>query len=344
MVVLEFIKSVIPANWRKTPSGWISGNCPMCATRGHKPDKRKRGGIILSDEKFQYNCFNCGFKTGWSPGRKINDRLKDLLVRFGADPAQIQRVNFELLKEQEQNDIASQFLTHDQTEEYVEINWKQGALPPDSKRLSEVDTSTLSDDDFLKFIEAVKYIHDRNLDFYGNWYWTNYNELPYKNFSSRIILPFYYNGNIVGFTARWVGTPPNKETPKYFLSSPKNFVYNLDAQTDKQYVIVTEGQLDALITGGVAINGATPSYTQLSIIDQLNKEIIVLPDADKASMPLVRAAIKRGWAVSFPPWEGCKDAGDAVQKYGRLFTVRSILDSVETNTTKIQVIAKSYCK
>ena len=344
MVALEFIRSVIPSSWRKTPSGWISGNCPMCATRGHKPDTRKRGGIMFNDDKFQYNCFNCGYKTGWSPGRKINDRLKDLLVRFGADEAQIQRVNFELLKAQEQEDVAKQFISKDATAEYVSINWQTSTLPPESKPIGSVDTNSLNAEEFQCYVEAVEYIYERKLDFHNDWHWTPHNKTPYKNFGNRIILPFRYKGNIVGFTARWVGNPPNKETPKYFLSSPKNFVYNLDAQHDKKYVIVTEGQLDALIIGGIAVNGATPSHTQLSIIDQLDKEIIVLPDADRASMPMVRAALKRGWAVSFPEWEGCKDAGDAVLKYGRLFTVRSILDSAETNSTKIQVLAKSYCK
>lgn len=344
MIVLEFIQSVIPSSWRKTPSGWISGNCPMCATRGHKADTRKRGGIMFNDDKFQYNCFNCGYKTGWSPGRKINDRLKDLLVRFGADSAQIQRVNFELLKEQENADVAKQFIPEEVTSEYVNINWRASTLPPESKPISKVDTNSLSAEEFQCYVDAVEYIHERKLDFHDDWYWTPHNKTPYKNFANRIVLPFRYKGDIVGFTARWVGETPNKETPKYFLSSPKNFVYNLDAQRDKKYVIVTEGQLDALVTGGIAINGATPSYTQLSIIDQLDKEIIVLPDADRASMPMVRAALKRGWAVSFPEWEGCKDAGDAVLKYGRLFTVRSILDSAETNSTKIQVLAKSYCK
>jgi DNA primase len=141
-----------------------------------------------------------------------------------------------------------------------------------------------------------------------------------------------------------VGNTPDKETPKYYLSSPSNFVYNLDAQTTHEYVIVTEGQLDALLVGGVGMNGNTPSPKQCSIVEQLNKRIVLLPDADKAGMEMVKTAVKRGWNVSFPPWEDCKDAGDAVQKYGRLFTVRSILDSIETSSTKIQIMAKQYCK
>ena len=62
-------------------------------------------------------------------------------------------------------------------------------------------------------------------------------------------------------------------------------------------------------------------------------------------MDTVRVAIKHGWSVSFPPWEeDIKDASDAVVRYGRLFTVKSILESIETNGTKIKILAKSRCK
>lgn len=343
MIVIDFVRQTIPGGWRQTPSGWVSGNCPMCATRGHKADTRHRGGFMFADDKVQYNCFNCGFKTGWAPGRKIGSRLQELLLKFGADPAQIQRVNFELLKQQEEENIVQQFIRKEESK-HVYVKWTPVALPPNSKRLSDVDTNSLTPEDFEHFVKAVEYVHSRNLDFYGQWYWTNCNEKPYKNFANRIILPFYHKGDIVGFTARWVGDTPNKETPKYYLQSPSNFVYNLDAQTNHKYVIVTEGQLDALLVSGVAMNGNTPSETQADIVDQLEKDVILLPDADKPGMEMVKTAIRRGWSVSFPPWEHCKDASDAVEKYGRLFTVRSILSSVESNPTKIKILAKQYCK
>jgi hypothetical protein len=338
MIVIEFVRQTIPGGWKQTPSGWVSGNCPMCTTRGHRADTRKRGGLMFQDDKFQYNCFNCGFKTGWSPGRKINGRLQELLVQFGADPAQIQRVNFELLKEQEEANIAQQFIQQDTPREVV-IDWKENSLPPESVRLQDVDTSKLTESQLQKFIAACEYVNERGVDFYENWHWSSY-----SHFSNRVILPFHYKGRTVGYTARWVGQTPNKETPKYYLQSPKHFVYNIDAQKSHKYTIVTEGQFDALLVGGVAMQGNTPSMTQCDIVDKLGTEIIVVPDADRAGMELVKTAIKRGWNVSFPPWEDCKDAADAVQKYGRLFTVRSIIESTESNSTKIQLLAKSYCR
>tara|TARA_B110000305_G_C19427497_1_gene634404 strand:+ start:483 stop:1505 length:1023 start_codon:yes stop_codon:yes gene_type:complete len=339
MIVLDFVQQQIPGGWRKTPSGWTSGNCPMCTSHGHSADTRKRGGFMFADDKFQYNCFNCGFKTGWSDGRKINGRLQELLVALGADPAQIQRVNFELLKAQDDKNIASQFITKEETSNVV-VDWTTVELPDESMLLHLVDTASLSERNLKKFISAVEYIHHRGLDFYDKWYWS-----PHSHFANRVILPFYYKNKIVGYTARFVGTPPDKKIPKYYLQSPSNYVYNLDAQRDNKYVIVTEGQFDALFVGGVAMAGNTPSPTQCSLVDQLKKEVILLPDADKAGMDMIKAAITHGWNVSFPDWDDeIKDAADAVEKYGRLFTVRSILESVETNGTKIQVMAKKYCK
>ena len=338
MIVLDFVQQQIPGGWRKTPSGWVSGNCPMCATRGHRADTRKRGGFMFADDKFQYNCFNCGFKTGWSPGHKVTGRLQELLLQLGSDPAHIQRINLELLKEQEEQNIAQQFIKQDKPRE-VNISWASESLPPNSARLDEVDTSALSEAQLNKFIAACEYIEERKLGFYSDWHWSSY-----KHFSNRVILPFYYKGETVGYTGRWVGKTPDKETPKYYLKCPNHFVYNIDAQKKNKYTIVTESQFDSLVTGGVAMQGNTPSMTQCDIVDDIGNEVIVLPDADKAGNELVKAALKRGWSVSFPEWEGCKDAGDAVQKYGRLFTVRSILESAEKNTTKIQLLAKSYCR
>ena len=338
MIVLDFVKQTMPGGWKRTPSGWISGNCPMCSTRGHSADRRKRGGFLFDEEKFQYNCFNCGFKTGWSEGRRIAGRLKELLEQLGADPAQIQRINFELLKQQEEASIADQFIQTAEKRE-VKFSWPDVQLPKDAVRLDQVDTSSLSKRELDRFVSAVQYLTDRGVDFYDNWHWS-----PYSHFSNRVILPFEYQGRTVGYTARWVGKTPNKETPKYYLQTPKHFVYNLDAQRNHKYVIVTEGQFDALMVGGVAMQGNTPSMTQCDIVDQLDKQVIVVPDADAAGMDLVKAALRRGWSVSFPPWEGCKDAADAAHKYGRLFAVRSILDSAESNSTKIQVLAKSYCR
>jgi hypothetical protein len=64
----------------------------------------------------------------------------------------------------------------------------------------------------------------------------------------------------------------------------------------------------------------------------------VCPDRDKSGKSLVDAAIANGWEVSFPNWANdVKDVGKAVQCYGRLLTLQSILISTIENPTKIMV-------
>lgn len=336
-LITNYVRTLIPVNWRSSPSGWTSGNCPMCVTNGQaRPDTKGRGGFYFEDEKFQYNCFNCNYKTGWSPGKPLSKRLKNLLVTFGADESDVQRLQLELMQEDQFNELLTK---SSKRKEKVEINWPEKQLPASSTKINEFRGEPTPE-----FIKTVEYLASRGFDISSDDFWYSPSTMPGR-MKNRFIIPFYYNGKVVGYSARWNGVPP-EGMPKYFKQAPpKNFVYGLDKQTpEKRVVIVTEGELDAIVTDGIAIGSNNCNDDQANIIDSLNKRVILLPDADKSSMRLVNKAIERGWEVSFPEWNDCKDAGDALIKYGRLATVRSILDSAVDNSTKIRVLAKGYCK
>jgi DNA primase len=92
---------------------------------------------------------------------------------------------------------------------------------------------------------------------------------------------------------------------------------------------------------GVAILGNECSETQADIIDGLAREVIVVPDRDRAGIRLIDAAIEYGWHVSFPVWqETCKDASAAVERYGKLFVLKSIIAARETSRLKIELKKK----
>ena len=74
----------LPINSGKTPSGWTTFNCPMCS------DKRKRGGVIQSNSKISYHCFNCNFTTGWSPSPRLGQKYKALAEALGVGAKDIQ--------------------------------------------------------------------------------------------------------------------------------------------------------------------------------------------------------------------------------------------------------------
>ena len=119
-------------------------------------------------------------------------------------------------------------------------------------------------------------------------------------------------------------------------------VFNMDRQVrDNKFVFVVEGPFDAMAIDGVAILSNQCNEYQADIIDSLGKEVIVVPDADKAGAKLIEQAIEYGWSVSFPVWaETCKDASAAVKQYGKLFVLKSILDAKEHNRLKIEILKR----
>ncbi len=332
----DYVRTLVPANWRSSPSGWISGNCPMCTRNGQaRPDTKGRGGFLFDTEKFQYNCFNCTFKTGWSPDSKVTVRLKQLLTTLGADENDINRIQLELLREQ---DVATLLLKTEKRKHLV-IEWDEKELPEDTKPFMKHDVPTRD------WSEAVEYLTRRGFDVTDNRFLYSTSK-THGRVNKRFILPFTYKGKIVGYTARWAGDSIPDGMPKYYNQQPKkDFVYGLDRQSpDKHIVIVTEGQLDAIVTDGCAIGSNNINEDQANILHSLNKQIIILPDADEAGKLMCRAAIKHGWSVAFPEWKDCKDASDALTKYGRLYTIKSILNSAESNATKIELLMRKYCK
>lgn len=352
-LILDFTKALVPVNWRQTPSGWISGNCPVCVLNGHSPDTRGRGGFLFTDEKFQYHCFNCNFNAGWNPeSRSLSDHTQKLFKAFGAYESDIQRLKLQILEER---DLATVLSMQKAKDEPVVINWQEIELPKGAKPISEYTEVT------PELEKVIEYMVSRGLDPMDDRFYYSPAISPAR-MKNRFIMVFKYKGKIVGYTARWSGNPPSKEVPKYFTKQPKkNFVYGLDDQVwNKKFVILTEGQLDAYYTDGIAIGSNNINDSQANIIDSLGKKVILVPDMDPSAVKMkkttkgyevdeysnltVNMAINRDWYVSFPEWNDCKDVGDAVEKYGRLFTVKSILKNATNNPTKIQVLAKKYCK
>ena len=121
-------------------------------------------------------------------------------------------------------------------------------------------------------------------------------------------------------------------------------MFNLDDQRPaKIFVIVCEGPIDAIHIEGVALLGSEAKDQQALLINRLNKDVIVVPDRDKAGSKLVEQAIDFGWGVSLPPWgDNINDIGDAVEHYGRIFTLHSIVSHAETSPLKIRLGAKKW--
>ena len=314
--------ALLPSNRKNTSGGWLSFNAVCCHHRGEKPDSRKRGGIKTDGDAWTYHCFNCGFKAGWSPGKLLSGNTKQLFRWLGLSENDVGKLGIVALKFQENMPRPDKVLNFD---------LKEMALP--EKSLSILDWLNTGQDD-PDLVAVVEYLLSRGME----WDWYNWHWSAAPGYRDRLLVPFYQDGKIVGYTGRKI----SDGKPKYLTESQSGYVFNLDRQArDRQYVIVVEGQFDAIAIDGVAIMTNEPNDVQVARLQAVGKEIICVPDRDRPGAKMLKHAIQNNWTASLPPWEDdVKDVADAVKKYGRLYTLTTILHYRVSGEIKINLIKK----
>lgn len=320
------VLALLPPKRKSTPSGWISFNSVCCHHRGEKLDSRMRGGLLVDGKgSFTYHCFNCQFKAGWTPGHLISKNTKSLFRWLGMAETDVDRLGLIALRLKDNQPTFKKQINF----ELLPKNLPEGTLSV----IEWINTAYLPD--FAEELgKIVEYILGRGmeLDWY-NWMWS-----PIPGCTDRVIIPFYHEGHIVGYTGRKI----TEGNPKYLTDAQPGYVFNLDSQKDnRSYVIVVEGQFDAIAIDGVAVMHNEVNEIQAARISSLGKEVIVVPDRDRAGAKLIQSALTYGWSVSMPPWqESIKDAADAVKTNGRLYTLFTILHYKESSDLKIQLLRK----
>lgn len=342
--VQDYTLSILPPKKKRSQSGWLSFNAVCCPHNGDSQDTRGRGGIMTNpDGGVSYHCFNCGFKASYQPGRTLSFKFRKLLSWLGADSNEVRRLVVEALRVK---DLVSPEQIKEPEEE---IKFEARTLPQEAQSfwaLAEFYKLAEYNNTPHQFIEAVNYITERKISTVNyEFYWTPEVE---NKLNHRVIVPFYYQNKIVGYTARAL---VDGIKPKYHSNHPAHFVFNLDKQRpDNKFVIVVEGPFDAMSVDGVSVQTNEISEQQAELIERLGKEVIYVPDFDKhvnkqgktvwPGLSAVEQAVEYGWSVSFPVWKDtCKDVNDAVQKYGKLFVLKSIWDAKESNPLKIKLLA-----
>jgi hypothetical protein len=289
---------------------------------------RQRAGILIGTDSISYSCFNCGFRASWQHGRTLSGNFKKLLTWLNVPNDEIIQCIRESLMLKD--DI------HDNQSSYSLMpKFFNRTLPEGSKTIQ----SWLDGDYPNKLIKILEYMQSRSLyiDDY-DWYWSDA-----VGYEDRLIIPFTYYNRIVGYTAR---TIDELKIPKYLSEQQVGYVFNIDRQTpDKQFVIVVEGPMDAISIDGVSLMGSTVSGGQHLVINQLQKEVIVVPDRDSAGRKLIETAISMNWSVSFPDWsEDVKDVNDAIKQYGRLYTLYSIIQGKKSDNCTIRTMENIWFK
>ena len=334
-LIQNTILTSLPANKKKTPSGWISFNAPCCVHNGETADKKKRGGIMTSaDGTISYHCFNCGFKANYTIGRKLNQKMRTFMGYINIPDDTIRKMAIEAMREEEGD-------TKYEQKKFVTFSKRE--LPKNAHKLEvwleKYVAKDLTEPQWQKIDALLNYLKSRGIG--PDWYDFMYSPEQHWDVNKRVIIPFYWRGDIVGFSGRMF---EQSDKVKYYTDVQPGYVFNMDAQDwTRKFVIVTEGPFDAITVSGVSILGSEINDIQRELINNLNRRVIVVPDRDAPGEKLINQAMEFGWSVAFPEWEdGVDDVADAVLKYGRLFTIQSILKTTESSKLKIDLKRKIY--
>ena len=138
----------------------------------------------------------------------------------------------------------------------------------------------------LQYLAVERRLDLAVLEHYGVGYCTDASP-QHRQVQDRIVIPFYFNGEYVGWQARYVGDDMPYGTPKYLTCTgmPKTkFLYNCDRAKIKPYVVVVEGVTDVWAIGdhAVSILGKKMSQRQLEIIQHnwLRQLVVLVLDPD----------------------------------------------------------------
>ena len=317
------ITTVIPSKHKRTASGWVSFNAVCCTHNGENQDKRQRGGIKQNGDDWSYHCFNCGYKASFKLGRTLSYKARKLLGWMGLDQNTISGINLESLKHK---DLAELVETRKRVE--VKVTFEHKELPKELRLLETSDN------------QYIEYLRERKIDWQDYPYMISPDEKG-RN-SNRIVVPYTYEGDVVGWSGRYL----DNRTPKFINEQQPGYVFGLDLQQEHwTQLIVVEGLFDALSINAVAVLHNTVNDKQAQIIKQQHKQITVVPDQDEAGLKLIDRAVELGWAVSIPDWpEHIKDVNDAVKHYGKLGTLITIMNTRETSKIKIELAKRKLVK
>lgn len=326
---------------RRSRTNYVNFDCPMCVTMGETADTKKRCGVsqIIDSQggdTIFVACFNCGFKSGYTLGKTMTIKFKSFLSGLGLEELEINQLNHRAF--QLSRILSDIGLTSLPNPNRFIASFPICELPPRSKLISD----WLKESQDPDLLAAHEYISKRGSYIAERAMWS-----PSEKWSNRIIFPAQWKGEIVGWTAR---SFDDSVTPKYLNEVPANFMANCDMMLKPtRYLILAEGFLDALAIDGVSPLGAKLNSNQITWLKETGKEIIVLPDRDKSGQRLIDVALEQDWNVAFPRltvsgnnwWEeDCKDAAQAVERYGRLYTLRSIMETRTDRKLEIEIRRK----
>lgn len=230
--------------FKKVKNNLYNFRCPICGD-SQKNKNKARGYLYQVKNNTNFKCHNCGVNISF------NNFLKQI------DSAIYKQYTFEKFKE---GHTGKNFTVDEPVFKFEQPKFKQ--------KLDLPKASTNSD--------AKKYLESRKLNPDNYYYtekfkeWTNSLRPVFDdtdNDEPRIIIPLFYQNNLVGFQGRSLG-PSKVKYITIMLDDDAPKIYGLDEIQKTETVYITEGPFDStFIRNSIALCGADGDVAKWGIGD-----------------------------------------------------------------------------
>lgn len=308
---------------KRSPKGWHSVKCAACN------DYKERGAFLFNLTGVSYNCFNCGYTTGYSTEyRTPSDKFKSLLTSFGIPESELTLI------------FGKAFIERQGQAHITATEQKPLWSPPKSIDPPPGDPVSVLDDVSPWCEVACLYLRERALDPAAYPYMVS-DALP-----GRLIIPYTHRERLIYWQGRAL---TDTIQPRYYnppISDKEKLIFNYDELLDGTSVLyVTEGALDALSIGpAVAMSDSHISEWKLVELRKAasrGRKVVFVVDKNKVGADLGMAALKEGWSVVVLP-DGIDDANQGLKRFGKLWLLNH-LASTAVDGVAGQVLLRMKC-
>lgn len=230
--------------FKKVKNNLYNFRCPICGD-SQKNKNKTRGYLYQVKNNTNFKCHNCGINISF------NNFLKQL------DSASYKQYTFEKFKE---GHTGRNFVIDEPDFVFEKPVFKSKI---DLPLCSEVECGKI----YLekRGVNPTKFYFAEKFKQFSNSLKQTFINTDYEE--SRIIIPLYYQKNLIGFQGRSLGLSPNKYiTVMLFEDAPK--IYGLDDIAKENPVYVTEGPFDStFISNAIAMCGADGDVSKWGIND-----------------------------------------------------------------------------
>lgn len=299
----DLIRERVPLG-RLSSTGFYEQRCVLC--NDHSP----RAGWKIEPHEVFYNCYNCGFKASYEEGSgRFNRWIKEVCRANGITDQDLQAISATLFfnkAEKTDKEITLEALKR------VNLHTPEVSFPSRTMALGSAGHDEIQE-------LLIQYLLSRRVDPLKFYFSLDPQHL------NRVIIPFWRNEKLIYWQSRAID---RSVKPRYrnCSASKDAIIYGFDRlmEYDEAPLFVTEGAFDAESIQGICILGSSLNAAKIELLKKTRRRIIFVVDRDSNGGALGEGVIQHGWELTFVDQEA-EDVNDSVQKFGRLYTVYSLM-------------------